>query len=51
MRAVLDASAILEGYDPSPPGDFVVPSSVVEEVSKGRAGDRMDLLLSAGLVV
>ncbi len=51
MRAVLDASAILEGYDPSPPGDFVVPSSVVEEVSKGRAGDRMDLLISAGLVV
>ena len=51
MRAVLDASAILEGYEPSPPSDYAVPSSVVEEVSKGRAGDRMDLLLSAGLVV
>lgn len=51
MRAVLDASAILEGYEPSPASDYVVPSSVVEEVSKGRAGQRMDLLLSAGLVV
>ena len=51
MRAVLDASAILEGYEPSPPSDFVVPASVVDEVAKGRAGDRMDLLLSAGLVV
>lgn len=51
MRAVLDASAILEGYEPTPPSDFVVPSSVVEEVSKGRAGQRMDNLLSAGLIV
>ncbi|MCK4969446.1 MAG: hypothetical protein KAS77_02925 [Thermoplasmata archaeon] len=51
MRAVLDASAILEGYEPTPPSDFVVPSSVVDEVSKGRAGQRMDNLLSAGLEV
>jgi UPF0271 protein len=51
MRAVLDASAILEGYEPTPPSDFVVPSSVVDEVSKGRAGKRMDLLISAGLEV
>jgi rRNA maturation endonuclease Nob1 len=32
MRAVLDASAILEGYEPTPPSDYVVPSSVVDEV-------------------
>ena len=51
MRAVLDASAILEGYEPTPTSDFVVPSSVVDEVSKGRAGQRMDNLLSAGLEV
>jgi UPF0271 protein len=51
MRAVLDTSAILEGYEPVPPSDFVVPSAVVDEVSKGRAGRRMDNLLSAGLVV
>ncbi len=51
MRAVLDASAILEGYEPTPPSEFIVPSSVVDEVAKGRAGDRMDNLLSAGLVV
>jgi rRNA maturation endonuclease Nob1 len=51
MRAVLDASAILEGFEPTPASDYVVPSSVVEEVSKGRAGKRMENLLSAGLVV
>jgi UPF0271 protein len=51
VRAVLDASAILEGYEPNPPTDYLVPSSVVEEVAKGRAGRRMDALLSAGLVV
>ncbi len=51
MRAVLDASAVLEGFEPNPPSDYAVPSAVVDEVSRGRAGRRMDLLLSAGLVV
>jgi rRNA maturation endonuclease Nob1 len=51
MRAVLDASAILEGFEPSPPSEFAVPPAVVEEVSKGRAGHRMETLLAAGLVV
>ena len=51
MRAVLDASAVLEGFDPVPPSDYAVPPSVVEEVSKGRAGRRMEALLAAGLEV
>lgn len=51
VRAVLDASAILEGFEPVPPDEFVVPPSVVEEISKGRAGWRMQALVEAGLAV
>jgi UPF0271 protein len=51
MRAVLDASAILEGYEPSPPDDYIVPTSVVDEIAKGRAGRRMETLVAAGLNV
>lgn len=51
VRAVLDSSAVLEGFDPVPPDEFAVPPSVVEEVSKGRAGRRMRALVDAGLVV
>ena len=51
MRAVLDASAILEGFEPVPPDEFVVPPSVVEEISKGRAGRRMQAMVDAGLAV
>lgn len=51
MKAVLDTSALLEGFEPSPPGDFVVPPSVVDEVSRGRAGRRLENLLAAGLGV
>ncbi len=51
VRAVLDASAILEGFEPVPPDEFVVPPSVVEEISKGRAGRRMRTMVDAGLAV
>jgi UPF0271 protein len=51
VRAVLDSSAVLEGFDPVPPDEFAVPPSVVEEVSKGRAGRRMRALVDAGLAV
>ncbi len=51
MRAVLDTSAILEGFDPLPPSEFVVPPAVVDEVSMGKAGERMRNLVEAGLVI
>jgi UPF0271 protein len=51
MQAVLDSSAILEGFVPVPPADFAVPPLVVEEVSRGRAGRRMQGLVAAGLIV
>jgi len=51
VRAVLDASAILEGFEPVPPDEFAVPPSVVEEISKGRAGRRMQAMVDAGLAV
>lgn len=46
---MLDTSAILEGFDPLPPAEFFVPPSVVDEVAKGRAGERMQNLVEAGL--
>ena len=51
MRAVIDASAFLGGFEPVPPGDFAVPPSVVDEVARGRAGRRMQELLAAGLAM
>jgi rRNA maturation endonuclease Nob1 len=51
VRAVLDTSAILEGFEPMPPAEFVVPPAVVDEVSKGRAGERMRTLVEAGLLI
>jgi UPF0271 protein len=51
VRAVLDTSAVLEGFDPVPPDEFAVPPSVVDEVSRGRAGRRMQALVDAGLAV
>jgi UPF0271 protein len=51
VRAVLDTSAILEGFDPLPPAEFAVPPGVVDEVSKGKAGERMRNLVEAGLVI
>ncbi len=51
VRAVVDSSAILGGFEPVPPEDFAVPPSVVSEVSKGTAGRRMRQLVDAGLVV
>ena len=51
VRAVLDSSAVLEGFDPVPPEEYAVPPSVVDEVSKGRAGRRMQALVDAGLSV
>ncbi len=51
MRAVVDSSAILGGFEPAPPSEFAVPPSVVGEVSRGREGRRMEELLAAGLRV
>lgn len=51
MRAVVDSSAILGGFEPAPPGEFAVPPSVADEVARGREGRRMQELLAAGLVM
>ena len=47
----MDTSAILEGFEPIPPGEFAVPPAVVDEVGKGRASMRMRTLVEAGLVI
>jgi len=51
VRAVLDASALLGGFEPVPPAEFAVPPSVVDEVVRGRAGRRLQELLAAGLAM
>jgi len=51
MRAVVDSSAILGGFEPAPPSEFAVPPTVVDEVARGREGRRMQELLAAGLEV
>ncbi len=51
MRAVIDASAFLGGFEPVPPAEFAVPPSVVDEVARGRPGRRMQELLAAGLAM
>ena len=47
----MDSSAILGGFHPAPPSEFAVPPTVVDEVSRGREGRRMQELLAAGLQV
>jgi len=44
VRAVLDTSALLEGFDPVPPEEYAVPPAVVGEIMKGRAAARMQTL-------